>query len=110
MPLVETILYFSLALMLTFLGSLLLLKLINKLCYGPGSTRVSKQDPTVNASTLRILEFNASWRPNIIRFGTPDFAKERASLLLDQLDSYDVIALHECFSYIGSRFRRLCAP
>jgi endonuclease/exonuclease/phosphatase family metal-dependent hydrolase len=102
MPVIEKVLWGAILIMSAFLGTLLLLKLINIFFFGPSSTPFAKQDPSVNTATLKILQYNASWRPTLTHKGKPEFASERANLLVSELKSYDVVCLNECFSYIGS--------
>jgi endonuclease/exonuclease/phosphatase family metal-dependent hydrolase len=51
---------------------------------------------------IRVLSYNVFWRPNLIRFGKSEWAKERAAILLSKLDDYDVVVLSECFAFVGS--------
>jgi endonuclease/exonuclease/phosphatase family metal-dependent hydrolase len=102
MTVIDKILIGAILVIAAILGFILLLKLINKFCYGPRSPRPASQDPTVDVSTLKILQFNASWRPNLLHRFNPDFARERAALLLERVAPYDVVCLNDCCSYVGS--------
>jgi endonuclease/exonuclease/phosphatase family metal-dependent hydrolase len=63
---------------------------------------MARQNPDVKVSNLKILQFNVFWRPNIIRFGKNEYARERAAILLERVKPYDVVCLNECFSFVGS--------
>ncbi|OHT11780.1 Endonuclease/Exonuclease/phosphatase family protein [Tritrichomonas foetus] len=102
MEVIEIIAYVLFTIVAGFLGTMLFFKLINRSCYGKEVTPDAKQDTKVKTDSLRFLQYNVKWTPNIARLGRNEFAKERAEILAQSVADYDVICLNEAYSYIGS--------
>jgi endonuclease/exonuclease/phosphatase family metal-dependent hydrolase len=95
------VIYSITAILSVVVGAFFLLKIINRCAYGARSTG-GKYDRFEAVDTVRILSFNAFWRPNIIRLGKNEWAKERAAILLSKVVDYDIVVLSECYSFMGS--------
>ncbi|OHT12273.1 Endonuclease/Exonuclease/phosphatase family protein [Tritrichomonas foetus] len=51
---------------------------------------------------LKILQYNAFWRSDIMHIGTNEYVHERAMTLVDLLDDYDIVCLSETFQFGSS--------
>jgi endonuclease/exonuclease/phosphatase family metal-dependent hydrolase len=102
MSTVDTVLECFLVIFSIFFGAFLLLKLINKFYFGPSTPPPGRQDSSVNLASLKILQLNVCWRPNIFRRGKNEYARARASLLLEKVRQYDVVCLSGAYSFVGS--------
>lgn len=92
--------------LLGFLVSILVVffgfKVINKLTYGPRSSKNARQDKNLKQDTIRICHLNVKWVPGILRKWKNTYNKERANLIADEFSQYDVVCLNEAYSYVGS--------
>lgn len=50
-------------------------------------------------STIKFLQFNVFWRPDLIHIGRKEYVSERSKLLAEMINDYDVICLEEAFQY-----------
>lgn len=48
---------------------------------------------------LKILDYNAFWRPTMLHMGRKEWMRLRSKLLLEKIESYDVVCLEEGFQF-----------
>lgn len=57
------------------------------------------------SETIKVLQFNVFWRPNMIHMGTEEWMRERSEKLVERIDDYDIVCLSEAFQF-GSSINR----
>jgi endonuclease/exonuclease/phosphatase family metal-dependent hydrolase len=80
-----------------FFGVFIFFKILSKLSYGTSSTRPASQDPSVSTDSLKFVQLNPSWVP-----GSLASNRWRASVLPNELSTYDIVVLNGCPSFPGS--------
>lgn len=58
-----------------------------------------KRDDGFSTKTLKILDYNAFWRPQLLHMGREEYMRRRSQLLLEKIQDYDVVCLEEGFQF-----------
>ena len=100
---------FFLSPLVLFLLLFIALKIVNKITF-KSYHQVTFNDPqkiVIPPNQIKVLQYNAYWRPKLIHMGHEEFVGERSKLLSESLDLFDIISLNESFhygSFVASRF------
>jgi endonuclease/exonuclease/phosphatase family metal-dependent hydrolase len=78
-----------------------ILKLVQRITFTPMNKleRPVPPPPAIAPKTINFLQLNVFWRPKLIHLFKDEFCAERANLLGDRLNSFDIVCLNEAFQF-----------
>ena len=84
-----------------FFVLLFILKTIGVITYHPyvESYECDKSKLDDSKKEVKLLQYNVFWRPWLFHLGKIEYVRERARILSERLDEYDVVCLNESFNF-----------